>query len=670
MSQRLFPGATSTLLRASFSALLVLIAVVATLGYLHSAPLLVAGAAALVILGGVAIAVTSTRQVMRTENDLAREKELAQVTLHSIGDGVITTDVTGRVDYMNPVAEHYTGWGASVARGRELAEVCHIVDEQTGQRVDLVMRGERDSPGAPAQETDGAALRLVGVGGRDFSIRYSRMPIRSRDGPLIGSVVVLHDVSQIRSMAQQLLWQASHDALTGLVNRIEFERRLQALIETARTQEREHALMFMDLDNFKAVNDSCGHLAGDELLRQLTTVMMTCMRGSDTLARLGGDEFGALLESCPDDQALRIANATRETVREFRFVWEDKTFSVGVSIGLVPINASSGDLGQVLSLGDACCYQAKSMGRDRVQAYRPQEAKRFERDSELQLVSQINRAFETGGFQLYRQMIAPVTPASGSPGHYEVLVRMLDASGEIVPPSVFMHAAERYNLLTSLERWVISTLVEHLYREWKRGAIPHELGPKGERGFYSVNLSGASINDKSFPDFLHNLLTRYELPPGLLCFEITETTAISNLNKAAELMHDLKGMGCRFALDDFGTGMSSFAYLKYLPVDYLKIAGMFIEDMANDAMDHAIVDAINQISHILGMHTVAESVENAVTLEKIRVLGIDYVQGYFVAKPEALLDEKRDGLPQLSQAQAAPRLLEPEAATSTESSLR
>jgi EAL domain-containing protein (putative c-di-GMP-specific phosphodiesterase class I) len=282
------------------------------------------------------------------------------------------------------------------------------------------------------------------------------------------------------------------------------------------------------------------------------------------------------------------------------------------------------------------------MGRDRVQVYHRQEPEPSDRHSELQVVSQINRAFETGGFRLFRQMIAPLNAAGGLPGHYEVLVRMLDASGELVPPSMFMHAAERYNLLTSLERWVISTLVEYLYRQWQAGAIPHAPGPTGERGFYSVNLSGASINDKSFPDFLHNLLTRYELPPGLLCFEITETTAISNLNKAAELMHDLKGMGCRFALDDFGTGMSSFAYLKYLPVDYLKIAGMFIEDMANDAMDHAIVDAINRISHILGMHTVAESVEDAATLDMIKALGIDYVQGYFIAKPEALLDE-RDG---------------------------
>jgi diguanylate cyclase (GGDEF)-like protein len=450
-------------------------------------------------------------------------------------------------------------------------------------------------------------------------------------------IVVFHDISQIRAMAQQLIWQASHDALTGLVNRREFERRLSELIETARNQGREHALMFMDLDNFKAVNDTCGHSAGDELLRQLTAVMLTRMRGSDTLARLGGDEFGALLESCPLDQALRIAHAVRETVREFRFVWENKTFSVGVSVGLVPIDAESSDLNQTLGFADACCYEAKNKGRDRVQVHRPQDTDLGAKHSELQLVSQINRAFETGQFRLYRQRIVPLGKNASQQPYYEVLVRMLDRSGALVPPTGFMPAAERYNLLTSIERWVISSLVEFLHRQWQAGVIPHQPGPDGTRGFYAVNLSGASINDKSFPEFVRNLLTRYELPHGLLCFEITETTAISNLNKAAELMHELKGMGYRFALDDFGTGMSSFAYLKYLPVDYLKIAGMFIKDMADDAMDCAIVEAINRISHILGMQTVAESVENAKTLERVTALKVDFAQGYYIAEPEALV---------------------------------
>jgi EAL domain-containing protein (putative c-di-GMP-specific phosphodiesterase class I) len=317
-------------------------------------------------------------------------------------------------------------------------------------------------------------------------------------------------------------------------------------------------------------------------------------------------------------------------------VWQDKTFSVGVSIGLVPLNAESRDTNSVLTLADVCCYEAKNRGRDRVQVYRPQDRDYTGRHGDLQVVSQINRAFELGQFRLYRQFIMPVNPARGMPPHHEVLVRMLDRAGNLIPPTGFMPAAERYNLLTSIERWVVSALVEYLHRQWLSGGIPREPDAKGERGYYSVNISGASINDKSFPDFLRNLLTRYELPHGLLCFEITETTAISNLVKAAELMHELKGMGCRFALDDFGTGMSSFAYLKYLPVDYLKIAGMFIKDMDTDPMDHAIVDSVNRIGHILGMQTVAESVEDAATLARLKEMGVDYAQGYFISEPEAL----------------------------------
>jgi diguanylate cyclase (GGDEF)-like protein/PAS domain S-box-containing protein len=586
---------------------------------------LIAGIGVLVLLAGAAIALLVTRQVVRTESALQLEKELAQVTLHSIGDGVITTDARGRVEYLNPVAEQYTGWTTEQARGRPLAEVYRVIDERSGKPVDALARAPAPDDGGE----DAASVRLVDRSGRECPIRYSHAPIRSRDGRPLGMIVVFHDISQIRAMAQQLIWQASHDALTGLVNRREFERRLAELIETSVAQDRQHALLFMDLDNFKAVNDTCGHGAGDELLRQLTAIMLTRMRGSDTLARLGGDEFGALLESCPLDQALRIANALRETVREFRFVWEDKTFSVGVSIGLVPIDADSGNLNRVLSLADACCYEAKNKGRDRVQVHRPQDAEAGGKHGELQVVSQINRAFELGQFRLYRQAIDPVAATAPRQPYYEVLVRMLDKSGNLVPPTGFMPAAERYNLLTSIERWVISSLLEFLHAQAQRGG-------GAALGRYAVNLSGASINDKSFPDFLRNLLTRYQLPHGLLCFEITETTAISNLNKASDLMHELKGLGCSFALDDFGTGMSSFAYLKYLPVDSVKIAGTFVKDMASDPMDHAIVDAINRISHILGMQTVAESVEDADTLASVAAIGIDFAQGYFIAKPEAL----------------------------------
>ena len=593
--------------------------------------LLIVGVWVLVLLTAGFLAALIMRQVGRTENELQFEKELAQVTLHSIGDGVITTDAAGRVEYLNPVAERYTGWLTQDARGKPLEEIYRVIDERTGRVVEPFAA---DAAGS-REERDAGSVRLVDRNGRECPIRYSLEAIRSRDGRVLGMIVVFHDISQIRAMSQQLIWHALHDALTGLVNRREFERRLAGLIETAKSGNREHALMFMDLDNFKAVNDTCGHGAGDELLRQLTTVMMSRMRGSDTLARLGGDEFGALLETCPLDQALRIANAMRETVREFRFVWENKTFSVGVSIGLVPLTSESGDLSRVLSLADACCYDAKNKGRDRVQVHRQEESDFSVKHSELQVVAQINNAFERGQFRLYRQLIQPLSPEAEPGLHYEVLVRMLDQSGNLMLPTAFMPEAERNNLLTSIERWVISSLVEFLHRRFSTTAV--RLPSGAGLGSYSVNISGASINDKSFPDFLRNLLTRYQLPRGLLCFEITETTAISNLTRASELMQEMKGLGCRFSLDDFGTGMSSFAYLKYLPVDYLKIAGMFVKDIASDPMDHAIVEAINRISHILGMQTVAESVEDAEVLEKITALGIDFGQGYFIAEPEELL---------------------------------
>jgi diguanylate cyclase (GGDEF)-like protein/PAS domain S-box-containing protein len=597
--------------------------------------LLIGTGGVLALLAGIVIAVLATARVTRSEARLEREKELAEVTLHSIVDGVITTDAAGLVEYLNPVAEQYLGWTSVQASGRPLAEVYRVLDERTGRPIDPL---PVTRPSAAA-ESEAVAVRLVDRSGRECPVRYSHAPILGRDGTVHGMIVVFHDVSQIRAMAQQLTWQASHDALTGLVNRREYERRLGELIETARTQRREHALLFMDLDNFKAVNDTCGHSAGDELLRQLTAIMLTRMRGSDTLARLGGDEFGALLEACPPDQALRIANALRETVREFRFVWENKTFSVGVSMGLVPINSESGDASRVLAAADACCYEAKNRGRDRVQVYRPDEISQSGRHEELKIVSQISRAFELGQFRLYRQRIAALDHGARQEPRYEILARMVDRSGNLVPATGFMPHAERYNLLTSIERWVVSSLVEFLHRQWTANALAHDPHGGAERGFYSVNISGASINDRSFPDFLRNLLTRYQLPSGLICFEITETTAISNLSKAAELMHELKGMGCRFALDDFGTGMSSFAYLKYLPVDFLKIAGVFIKDMATDPMDYAIVDSINRIGHILGMRTIAESVEDSGTLAHIRELGLDFAQGYFIAEPEALGDE-------------------------------
>ncbi|MBI2294177.1 MAG: EAL domain-containing protein [Betaproteobacteria bacterium] len=626
-------------LRAGFGALLVLTVVVALAGMwgIYSVEprvevlLPVAVVGVLVLVLGATVAFLVSRQIVRSEDALFREKELAEVTLHSIGEGVITIDAEGRIDYLNPVAEQYTGWSGTDAKGQRLDAVYRVVHEQTGKPVPYP---GSDETGVPVTSR-GVTIRLLGRSGNACAIRDSYAPIHDSNGNLVGWVVVFHDVSQIEEMAQQLSWQASHDALTGLLNRGEFERRLADLIDSVRKENKQHALMYMDLDNFKAVNDTCGHAAGDELLRQLTTVMQARMRGSDTLARIGGDEFGGLLESCPLDQAVRIANGLREAVRDFRFVWRDKTFGVGVSIGLVTIDAANMSVGSALATADATCYEAKSKGRDRVQVYRSMDHAIGDQSAELQMVSQINHAFELGNFRLYRQKIIALGAGNGDEPHYEILVRMLDQAGNLIPPSVFMASAERYNLLSSIERWVISSLIEFLHQQHASGAIPHEITAY-TNAFYAVNLSGVSINDNSFADFVRKLLTRFNLPRGLLCFEVTETTAISNLTKAAQLMHELKAMGCRFALDDFGIGMSSFAYLKYLPVDYIKIDGVFIRDMAVDPMDHAIVEAINRIAHILGLKTVAEFVEDETTLERLRVIKVDYAQGYFIAKPEAL----------------------------------
>jgi diguanylate cyclase (GGDEF)-like protein/PAS domain S-box-containing protein len=562
--------------------------------------------------------------------------------LSDLREGVIATDAHGSIVYLNAAAEELTGWQLAEAKGQPMHMVYRIIDEHSRSTLDYIAQGAPE--GTHLADPGRAAVRLIRRDGQETSVHDSFTEVRGEGGQRSGYAVVFHDVSQLRALAQQLSWQASHDSLTGLVNRRELESRLAQLLESAHAHGRQHVLLYIDLDNFKTVNDSCGHAAGDELLRSLTSLMSTKIRGSDILARLGGDEFAALLQSCPLDQGLRIANGIREVVRDFRFAWEGKSFTVGVSIGLVPIDAVSGDVAEVLTAADACCYEAKNKGRDRVQVHRRQQGAQRE-GGEPQMITRLSQAFEHGDFVLYQQYIQPLKEAVSSP-HFEVLVRMRGDDGELVPPMAFIPAAERYNLLTAIDRLVITELLQVLAARQRTGSA--QIAP--EAGLYSVNLSGASINDSSFSDFLRRQFARYPVPPSLLCFEVTETTAISNLTKAAELMHELKNMGCRFALDDFGIGMSSFAYLKYLPVDFLKIDGTFVRDMASDEMDCAIVEAINRIAHILGMQTVAEIVEDQATLDRLRLLGVDYAQGFHIARPEPLQAHLPQA-PALAQAQ-------------------
>lgn len=577
-------------------------------------------------VGGMAVDISDRH---RLEKELFEEKELAQVTLQSIGDAVITTDAESKIRFLNPVAEQLTGWSQESAQGKPLTEVFNIINETTREPIENPVEKalrEGNIVNLPHETV------LISSNGSEFAVEDSAAPIRALNGEIIGAVMVFHDVTTARSLARQLTWQASHDPLTGLFNRREFENRVSQTLFLARTKNQQHALCYLDLDQFKIVNDTCGHIVGDELLRQVTALFQTHVRSSDTLARLGGDEFGILLNHCSLESALPIAKNLCESIQALRFVWQDKIFKIGASIGLIEINQHSESLTSVLSNADAACYAAKNNGRNRVHVYQADDTELTQQQGEMQWVARITQALEENRFRLYYQPIVPINQCEYGE-HYEVLLRLVDEAGNLVLPTAFMRSAERYNLMQTIDRWVIRTLFasqgEHYREMWKSC----QLEGVGCGCMYAINLSGASINDDQFMEFLHEQFAIYQIPPALICFEITETVAIANLGKAAQFIRTLRELGSSFALDDFGSGMSSFAYLKNLPVDYLKIDGSFIKDIVDDPIDLAMVEAINQIGHVMGIKTIAEFVENQDILEKIKAIGVDYAQGYGIAKP-------------------------------------
>ena len=453
-------------------------------------------------------------------------------------------------------------------------------------------------------------------------------PIRQRDGQVIGAVIVFHDVSHVRSMARQLAYQATHDPLTGLVNRREFERQLEHALHSAKHHDRHHALCFLDLDQFKVVNDTCGHIAGDKLLKQLAILMEPKVSDHGVLARLGGDEFGVLLFNCSLEKGVEIAQQIRQVVRSYRFVWEDKIFEVGVSIGLVPFDAQSGGLQEIMRTADSACYIAKDQGRNRLHIYQPDDSALALRQGEMQWVHRISKAFDERRFYLARQSVLPLGADTKHRPHYEILLRMLSEDGRHVLPSDFIPAAERYDMMRDIDRWVIKSSFE-LIQGQSRAAYGRNRTPP----LYNINLSGHSLNDEAYR-FIIAQLEETGIDPSGICFEITETAAIDNLGYATSLIRRLKKLGCRFALDDFGSGLSSFGYLKTLPVDYLKIDGSFVRDMTNDLISQAMVESIHHIGHVMGLQTIAEGVENETILAKVRELGIDYAQGFAINDPQ------------------------------------
>jgi diguanylate cyclase (GGDEF)-like protein/PAS domain S-box-containing protein len=461
------------------------------------------------------------------------------------------------------------------------------------------------------------------VSGRRF-MDVAYYPYRDDEGQDSGVVVAWRDLTETHTLSEKLSYQASHDALTGLVNRREFEQQLRRLIDMARQEETEHALCYLDLDQFKVINDTCGHVAGDELLRQLGMLLPEQVRKGDTLARLGGDEFGVLMERCSLKQATRVANALLGAIRDFQFHWEDKSFNIGVSIGVVPINEGSESIQAVLSTADSACYAAKDEGRNRIHVYREDDINVAKRQGEMRWVARIQHALEEDRFELYAQPISALNAIGQPMTHYEVLVRMHDEQGHMVLPGAFLSAAERYNLSAKLDQWVIRSTFEWL------GRYPERLA---SLDLCSINLSGHSLGDEHLMGYVIERFKEGRIPPEKIGIEITETAAIANLTSATRFIKMLKEWGCQFALDDFGSGLSSFAYLKNLPVDFLKIDGIFVKDVVDDAIDYAMVKSINDIGHVMGKRTVAEFVDSQAILKVLGEIGVDYAQGYIIGEP-------------------------------------
>ncbi|MDH3689299.1 MAG: EAL domain-containing protein [Gammaproteobacteria bacterium] len=555
----------------------------------------------------------------RAEKALRASEERYRVLYDENPSTYLTVDPEGTVLSVNPFGAQQLGYSPEELVGMSIFELFHKEHRETAkQNLDDVIRdpGRLHRWEVVKVRKDGCLLWM----------RETARLTEDADGRRV-MLIVCEDITEAHQLSEKLSYQASHDALTGLINRWEFECRLQRVLQTARSETARHALCYLDLDQFKVINDLCGHVAGDELLRQLGRVLTEKVRKRDTLARLGGDEFGVLLEHCSLAQAKRVASSLKQAIQDFRFIWEGRSFSLGVSIGLVPLDEASDTITGVLRAADAACYAAKDEGRNRIHLYQEDDAELSRRHGEMQWVARINEALEQNRFHFAYQRIAALKNPEGE--HYELLIRMEDEAGQIVPPGAFLPAAERYDLAARLDRWVIDTALKWF------AAHPEQL----ERLYLcSINLSGQSLGDQDFLRFVIDKFGEGQVPPEKICFEITETATIANLSGATNFIATLKELGCYFALDDFGSGLSSFAYLKNLAVDFLKIDGMFVKDIVDDPTDLAVVISINEIGHAMGKKTIAEFVENDAILEKLREIGVDYAQGYGIGRPMPLTE--------------------------------
>lgn len=562
------------------------------------------------------------RKLQQSRDDLSAEHERAMVTLESIGDAVITTDAEGIIEYLNPIAEKLTGWTNSEATGKALLEVFNIINEVTREpAIDPISRClKEDRIVGLANHT-----ALISRDGMECVIEDSAAPIRNRRNKTIGAVMVFRDVTEERLVQRQLRYLAQHDTLTTLNNRHYFEQELEKAVQVARRGHIQYALLYLDLDQFKVINDTAGHSVGDELLREVAHLFTKRVRKSDVLARLGGDEFGVLLSDANIETAKEVADALIDEMHQYTFEGQGVRYDISTSIGIARIHKETASSAEVLRLADIACYIAKRAGRNRYHVYSGDDTQEISAMGELKLAADIKQALLDNKFVLYYQVITAIQE-NESTRHFEVLLRMRGDNETLISPAIFIPTAERFNLMTQIDIWVVTEAIKVLAERQK----------SGQDIAFSINLSGTSLGEQALQDCIKSNMSKYDLTEGSLVFEVTETAAVSvaTLEQTTEFMHHLRSKGCKFALDDFGTGFSSFAYLKYLPVDFVKIDGTFVRDILKDPVDKAMVRSINQISHSLGKKTVAEFVESEEILAQIKLIGVDYAQGYHLGKPD------------------------------------
>ena len=556
---------------------------------------------------------------------LSRSKREAQYTLESIAEGVITTDNDGLIDYMNLAAEGLVGTSRDDAAGHKIAELFMLVDDTDrrplGDPVDRCLSMRR------RVNMGRRAVMVTQDGEQEHSVELSASPIRGPGDSISGAVVVFHDVAELRGLTRKMSYQATHDALTGLINRREFERRLDEAMDSAHSEKAVHMLFYMDLDRFKAVNDSCGHLAGDNMLREVATLIREQVRDSDFVGRLGGDEFGALLMGCPIDKATQIASDICNAVADYRFVWKDKIFNIGISIGLVEISHVSGTVQDVMSAADSACYVAKQEGRGKVHIYSARDEAIARERGDIQWLRELQSALHDGGFELAVQPIIAMHSRVESGPSLEVLVRLPEGQGRTTDTADFLRPAERYQLMPQIDRWVVDATLSVI--------AGGEIRLAGRRSC-AINLSGQTIADESFLGFVVDALDHSGVAPGSICFEVTEKAILANVQHAQRFIEVLHGIGCEFSLDDFGSGMGSFASLRHLPIDYLKIDGLYTRNLRTDEVNQEMVAAMIKLARTMEFRVVAEQVEQQEDFDWLRDVGVDYIQGHFVESPAAL----------------------------------